>query len=87
MIDIKGKNFLVVGLGETGYDAALTLSQSGANVRVTEIKDTPSIKEKKEKLFSKGIVVETGKHSIDFVKWADVVVPSPGVALDAQPIL
>jgi len=87
MIDIKGKNFLVVGLGETGYDAALTLSQSGANVRVTEIKDTPSIKEKKEKLFSKGIIVETGKHSIDFVKWADVVVPSPGVALDAQPIL
>jgi len=87
MIDIRGKNFLIIGLGETGYDAAITLFQRGANVRVTEIRDTPVIKEKKEKLFSKGVIVETGKHSIDFVKWADIVVPSPGVALDAQPIL
>ncbi|HPO52396.1 MAG TPA: UDP-N-acetylmuramoyl-L-alanine--D-glutamate ligase [bacterium] len=86
MMDIKGKNFLIIGLGETGFDSAVTLARSGANVRVTEIKNNPEIEEKKNELVNLGITVETGAHSIEFVEWADTIIPSPGVGLDAQPI-
>ncbi|HOK80116.1 MAG TPA: UDP-N-acetylmuramoyl-L-alanine--D-glutamate ligase [bacterium] len=86
MIEIKGKNFLVIGLGETGFDSAVILAKSGAKVRVTEIKNNPDIEKKKQELVNLGITVETGAHSIEFVEWADIVVPSPGVPLNAQPI-
>ncbi|MCM8822814.1 MAG: UDP-N-acetylmuramoyl-L-alanine--D-glutamate ligase [Candidatus Omnitrophica bacterium] len=84
---IKGKRFLVVGLGETGFDSALVLKKFGADVRVTEIKNSPSIDDKKKILEGYGIVVETGRHSVDFVKWADSIVPGPGVPLNAEPIV
>lgn len=87
MNKIEGTRFLVIGLGETGFDAALVLKRYGAQVRTSEIKNTPEIAKKKKELEDSGILVETGKHSIDFVKWADIVVPGPGVPLDAPPIL
>jgi len=87
MNDIKGRNFLVVGLGETGFDAACVLHSHGANVRVTEIKNNSAIQGKKKKLVSRGIDVETGHHSVEYVEWADIIVPSPGIPLDAAPIL
>ncbi|MGC8805734.1 MAG: UDP-N-acetylmuramoyl-L-alanine--D-glutamate ligase, partial [Candidatus Ratteibacteria bacterium] len=83
---VKGKNFLVIGLGETGFDSAVILAKSGANVRITEIKNNSEIERKKQELVNLGITVETGGHSTEFVEWADIVVPSPGVPLDAQPI-
>ncbi len=87
MNQIKGKNVLVVGLGETGFDSAIFLMNNGANVRVTELNSSPSIEEKKEKLLSMGIPVETGRHSIEFFDGAELVVPSPGVPLNAEPVL
>lgn len=87
MKSIKETRFLVVGLGETGFDTAIVLKEYGADVRVTEIKDSPEIEEKKKKLKEEGIFVETGKHSIEMVEWAEVVIPSPGVPLDAKPVI
>ncbi|MCX7705889.1 MAG: UDP-N-acetylmuramoyl-L-alanine--D-glutamate ligase [bacterium] len=86
MKEIERTKFLVVGLGETGFDAALALKKHGADVKVTEIKEGSGIIERKKKLQDSGIAVETGKHSPDFVEWADVVIPSPGVPLDALPV-
>ena len=84
---IKGKNVLIVGLGETGFDAAVSFFKKGANVRVTELNNTPDIEEKKQKLLSLGIKVEIGGHSIEFFDKTELVVPSPGIPLDAVPIL
>lgn len=87
MNQIKGKNVLVVGLGETGFDMAIALLKEGANVRVTELKDNSAVEEKKKKLFSMGIPVEIGRHSIEFFNGSELIVPSPGVPLNAPPIL
>ncbi len=45
---ISGTRFLVVGLGETGLDAAIALKKRGADVRVTEIKENSAIIEKRK---------------------------------------
>ncbi len=87
MNKIKGKNILVVGLGETGFDSAVVLFKNGANVRVTERDNNSAIEEKKKKLLSMGIPVEVGGHSIEFFKSVDIVIPSPGVPLNAKPLI
>lgn len=87
MNKISGTKLLIVGLGETGFDAAVFLRKRGADVKVTEIRENSVILEKKKKLEDFGIFVETGKHSVELVNWADIVIPSPGVPLDALPVV
>lgn len=81
----KNKKITVVGLARSGLACANLLHKLGALVRVTDIKDNPQTKEASLKL-SSGIDVELGKHSRELIKDADLIVISPGVPLDAQPI-
>ncbi len=66
----------ILGYGETGRAAARLLAQRGHKVRVS---DSGSV------AIEAGLVfegVETGKHTIEFLKSCDVVVASPGVRPD-----
>lgn len=82
----KDKKITIVGLARSGVACANLLHRSGAFVCITDIKDNAQTQEASAKLCSRDILVELGKHSQEFIKNADLIVISPGVALDAQPI-
>lgn len=86
-MDIKGKKITVVGLGRSGFSAAGLLADLGAGVSVTEADDSDDIKNKVRHLRDRGVAVEVGGHTRDFIKNRDLVVVSPGVNFNAAPIL
>ncbi|MDD5496760.1 MAG: UDP-N-acetylmuramoyl-L-alanine--D-glutamate ligase [Candidatus Omnitrophica bacterium] len=78
-MELKGKKVTVVGIGNSGLNAALLLKDSGADVRVTDSRNAPEVKEQAKRLKEKGIVCEVGGHTEDFIKGSALVVLSPGV--------
>lgn len=85
-MDLKNKKVTVIGLGNSGINAALLLRDQGASVRATDSADTPDIRDAKKKLGHKGIEVEIGAHTEVSLKGSDLVVVSPGVE-DNSPAL
>ena len=82
----KGKNITIVGLARSGLACANLLHSLGACVRITDIKDNTQIRTFADRLVSKDILVELGGHSEDFISQAELVIISPGVPSNAQPI-
>jgi UDP-N-acetylmuramoylalanine--D-glutamate ligase len=83
----KGKNVTIVGLARSGLACANLLYSLGAIVRVTDINDNTHTKSFAVGLSSKDILLELGGHSEDFIKKADLVIVSPGVPAEAQPLI
>ena len=83
---MKNKKVTVVGLGNSGLNAALFLKDIGAVVRVTEGADSPSIRKSAAILDGKGIAYEINRHTKDFVLDSELIVVSPGVE-DSSPAL
>ena len=83
----KDKNITIVGLARSGVACANLLHSLGSCVRVTEIKDNAQTRGSAAILESKGILVELGAHSKDFISQADLIVISPGVPGNVQPII
>lgn len=78
-MELQGKKVVVVGLAKTGLDTAEFLVTHSAQVYLTEEKDTAELREKAVSLEKKGVKLELGGHSENFLKGASLVVPSPGV--------
>ncbi|MBI4549909.1 MAG: hypothetical protein HY714_03180 [Candidatus Omnitrophica bacterium] len=76
---VKGKQAAVVGLGVSGAETALFLARQGAQVFVSENSSTPAAQEYRRKLSEAGIESEIGRHSLDRITGADLVVLSPGI--------
>ena len=70
---------MVVGAARSGVAAAVLLAKRGARVTLTDRK--PSIAEV-DRLRAAGVELELGSSDADAVRHADVVVLSPGVALE-----
>ena len=83
----KGKNVTIVGLARSGLACANLLHSLGARVCITDNKDNTQTRSFMVRLCSKDIQVELGTHSEDFIKQAELVIISPGVADNAQPII
>ena len=83
----KGKSITIVGLARSGVACANLLHSLGAFVRITDIKDNAQTRSQANLLLSKDIQFELGRHSESFIKQADLVVISPGVPRNAQPII
>jgi len=81
-MDFKNKKVLVLGLARSGYSAACVLKKHGANVWVSDVQDTPKIRELARDLKEKGIKVETGGHTLGFIAAKDLIVISPGIRSD-----
>lgn len=81
----KNKKITIVGLARSGVACANLLHELGALVSVTDNKDNPQTREASTKLAS-GILFELGKHTREFIENADLIVISPGVPPDAQPV-
>src|SRR5437762_9602734 len=86
-IDIKGKRVLVVGLGKSGVASALFLKAKGAHVTVSDAKSEDQLSESIPVLLDAGIAVETGGHGERTFHGQDLIVVSPGVPVDAPPLV
>lgn len=78
-MDIKNKKITVVGMGNSGLNAAMLLKDLGADVRVTESADNGIIRNNIKRLEQKQIPYETGAHTRNFITGASIIVVSPGV--------
>jgi UDP-N-acetylmuramoylalanine--D-glutamate ligase len=86
-MDLANKRVLVVGLGKSGVASALFLRSHGARVTVSDAKPPDELKEEIPKLLDEGIAVETGGHGERTFQGQDLIVVSPGVPVDAPPLV
>ena len=78
MTSFEGRDVLVVGLGVSGHAAARVLLDRGARVQVTELADTPALRERAAELRARGAEVELGGHRLATGDVSFAVV-SPGI--------
>lgn len=85
MKEVKGKKITIVGLARSGVGAANLLSLMGADVTVTDIKQENSLKSYIQNI-NKEVKLVLGSHPEYLFKDADLIVVSPGVPLDINPL-
>lgn len=85
-MDLKGKKVLVVGLAQTGLSLINFLSKQGAYVYVSELREAQEFAEIRSSLEGMEITWEFGKHTLSFFLKADLIVISPGVPWNLEPL-
>ncbi|MDD5669554.1 MAG: UDP-N-acetylmuramoyl-L-alanine--D-glutamate ligase [Candidatus Omnitrophica bacterium] len=83
----KNKKITVIGLARSGLACANLLSDLGAEVSITDNKDTEQTRGNAARLKSSGIKVELGKHTPGYIEGRDLVVISPGVPWTVPPVV
>ena len=86
-VDVNNKRVLVVGLGKSGVASALFLKAKGARVSVSDAKPENQFRDEIPVLLDHGISVETGGHGERTFRGQDLIVVSPGVPVDAAPLV
>ena len=86
-MDLNNKRVLVVGLGKSGVASALFLKARGARVTVSDTKSGDELRNEIPVLLDHGITVETGGHGERTFRGQDLIVVSPGVPVDAPPLV
>ncbi len=86
-MDLTNKRALVVGLGKSGVASALFLKAHGARVTVSDSKPEAELGQDIPTLLDQGIAVETGGHGERTFRGQDLIVVSPGVPVDAAPLV
>ena len=86
-MELNGKRVLVVGLGRSGVASALFLQSRGARVTVSDAKSEDQLREQIPTLLDAGIAVETGAHGERTFRDQDLIIVSPGVPVDAEPLV
>ncbi|HOP95390.1 MAG: UDP-N-acetylmuramoyl-L-alanine--D-glutamate ligase [Dictyoglomaceae bacterium] len=81
-IDLKGRNVLVLGLGESGFGVAQFLREERANVIVNDIKNEEAFKDLIPKLKELNISYLFGEHPVELLNNIDLLVISPGISKD-----
>jgi UDP-N-acetylmuramoylalanine--D-glutamate ligase len=80
LVELKGKKVLVVGLGVSGFAAALFLRRRGAQVTVSDLRSAEALGKHIPALLDAGVNVEAGGHGHATFRRQDLIVLSPGVA-------
>ena len=76
----------VIGLARSGRAAAMLLRKHGHNVYASDVVSSPDTGRCAEELRAQGIVVDVGRHDLDRLERASLVVASPGVPPSARPL-
>jgi UDP-N-acetylmuramoylalanine--D-glutamate ligase len=84
-MEYKGKKVTVVGLGRSGIGATNLLLELGAEVTVTDTKTRGELSSVVEMIDS-SVRLSLGGHSLENFTSTDMIVVSPGVPLDIQPL-
>lgn len=85
MIELKDKNVLVVGLGDTGLSALRWLAHQGARLSVADSRKSPPNLEMVKTEFP-ALQVFTGAFTAVILSGIDLIVLSPGVSL-SEPVI
>jgi UDP-N-acetylmuramoylalanine--D-glutamate ligase len=85
-MDLNRKKVLVVGLARTGIATAKFLKAKGSFVTATEVKPKEEMKEAVEELKGMDIATEWGGHRKETFLKQEMIVVSPGVDLNIEPI-
>ncbi len=86
-MELNNKRVLVVGLGKSGVASALFMKSHGARVTVSDTKSGDELRNEIPALLDHGITVETGGHGERTFRGQDLIVVSPGVPVDAPPLV
>jgi UDP-N-acetylmuramoylalanine--D-glutamate ligase len=86
-VELKDKRVLVVGLGKSGVASAQFLQARGAKVTVSDAKSPEQLAGEIPGLLNRGIAVETGGHGERTFRGQDLIVVSPGVPADSDPLV
>src|SRR5246127_5643154 len=86
-MELNGKRALVVGLGKSGVASALFMKANGARVTVSDTKSGDELRNEIQVLLHHGITVQTGGHGDRTFRGQDLIVVSPGVPVDAAPLV
>src|SRR3954464_12746974 len=81
-----GSEIAVIGLARSGRAVASLLKQHGYNVYASDLASSPDTGRSAEQLRAVGISVEVGRHDLERIARAGLVVTSPGVPPSARPL-
>ena len=84
MVDFTGKKVCVLGARETGLQSALFLKRRGAEVFLSELKESRDFPGAKKTLEENGIACEFGRHTWEEISDSDLVIISPGIPPSAS---
>lgn len=76
----------VIGLGKSGVGATQLLVSAGARVYASDSVSSEIARQAAQKLSAYGAAAEAGKHDLDRIARATLVVASPGVPPEAPPL-
>ena len=85
MWNLRGKSALVVGLARSGVAAANLLLEQGAAVRVTDLRESGQLGTQLARLQGP-VDCRLGEHRTSDFRGADLIVLSPGVPSDIEPL-
>jgi len=86
-MDLRQKKVTILGFARSGQEAARLAVLKGAQIRISDKADTPQIRGAIKNLNLKNTEVELGGHSEKFIQASDLVVLSPGIRLDSEPVI
>ncbi|MBW1980848.1 MAG: UDP-N-acetylmuramoyl-L-alanine--D-glutamate ligase [Deltaproteobacteria bacterium] len=86
MDSLDNKRVLVVGLARSGLAVAKFLCSQGARVTITDERSEPLLGTFPQKARELGCELALGGHPLEIFSGSDLVVLSPGVPLDLQPL-
>ncbi|MEK7735458.1 MAG: hypothetical protein AAB287_00055, partial [Nitrospirota bacterium] len=84
-MELRNKNILVFGLAESGVGASNLLAGLGAKVTVTDRKPKEALMKYVERLLP-AVRLSLGGHPDGILQGVDMIVLSPGVPPDIQPL-
>ena len=76
----------VIGLARSGRAVAMLLRKHGYNVYASDVASSPDTGKAGEELRAQGIAVDVGRHDLERLARARLVVTSPGVPPSARPL-
>lgn len=76
----------IIGLARSGRAAAMLLKKHGYDVYASDVISSPDTGRCAEELRAHGIVVDVGRHDLERLGRASLVVASPGVPPTARPL-
>ena len=76
----------VIGLARSGRAAAMLLKKHGYEVYASDVVSSPDTGRCAEELRAQGIIVDVGRHDLERLARASLVVASPGVPPSARPL-
>jgi UDP-N-acetylmuramoylalanine--D-glutamate ligase len=81
-----GSEIAVIGLARSGRAVALLLRKHGYNVYASDLASSPDTGKCADELRAQGMAVDVGKHDVERLARAALVVTSPGVPPSARPL-